>query len=240
MGYVSPRARFLGKIILSDSAIVYGSTAIGGNSIIGDYVVLGFPRRRVLKSLRNAFSTMKNVYEQYDSISSGVIIGENVVIRPFTVVYEGSRIGDNVETGHFVLIREEVEVGEGSLIGTNTIVDGYVRIGRNVRIESGVYIPPKTIIEDNVFLGPHATITNDKYPVSKRLVGVTIRRGAVIGANSTLIAGVEIGEEAVVAAGSVVTRNVPPRTVVAGVPAKPIASRKEYDEKKKAYENIES
>ncbi len=236
MRYISSKARIHVKTILSDNTIIYGPTVVGENSIIGDYVVLGFPRRRGLKSLREIYSSDKSAFEYYDSVSNGVVLGNSVVIRPFTVVYEGSIIGDSVETGHFVLIREEVEIGEGSLIGTNTIIDGYVRIGRNVRIESGVYIPPKTVIEDNVFLGPRVTITNDKYPVSKRLVGVTIRRGAVIGANSTLIAGVEIGEEAVVAAGAVVTKDVPPRTVVAGVPAKPIASREVYDEKKRKYE----
>lgn len=236
MRYISPRAKIHGKTILSNNIIVYGPTIIDENTIIGDYVILGFPRRHGLKSLRETYSSEKRAHEEYDEVSNGVVIGKNAVIRPFTVVYEESVIGDNVETGHFVLVREEVEVGENTLIGTNTIIDGYVKIGRNVRIESGVYIPPRTVVEDNVFLGPRVTITNDKYPVSKRLVGVTIRRGAVVGANSTLIAGVEIGEEAVVAAGAVVTRNVPPRTIVAGIPAKPIASRKTYEEKKKAYE----
>jgi len=100
-----------------------------------------------------------------------------------------------------------------------------------------VYIPRGTVIEDNVFLGPNVVITNDKYPPSKRLDGVKIRRGAVIGANATLIAGIEIGENSVVAAGSVVTKDVPPGKVVAGVPAKPIYDVEVFMRKRVEYES---
>ncbi|WP_243669169.1 hypothetical protein [Vulcanisaeta sp. JCM 16161] len=103
-----------------------------------------------------------------------------------------------------------------------------------------VYIPRGTVIEDNVFLGPNVVITNDKYPPSKRLDGVKIRRNAVIGANATLIAGIEIGENAVVAAGSVVTKDVPPGVVVAGVPAKPIYSVDVFIRKRVEYEKSET
>ncbi|WP_291998673.1 DapH/DapD/GlmU-related protein, partial [Caldivirga sp.] len=85
---------------------------------------------------------------------------------------------------------------------------------------------------------PNAVITNDKYPPSKRLQGVVIRRGAVIGANATLIAGIEVGEGAVVAAGSIVTRDVKPGTVVAGAPAKPMYSVDVYIEKRRIYESM--
>ena len=126
------------------------------------------------------------------------------------------------------MIREKVRIGNNTLIGSHTIVDGHVTIGENVRIESGVYIPPYTTIGDNVFIGPYAVFTNDKYPMSKRLMGVVIRRNAVIGANAILIAGVEVGENSVIAAGSVVTKDVPPDTVV-GMPAKPIMRREEEE-----------
>ncbi|RLE48429.1 MAG: N-acetyltransferase, partial [Candidatus Methanomethylicota archaeon] len=156
--------------------------------------------------------------------------------RSGAVIYENVRIGDNLETGHRVLVRENTVIGSNVRIGTNTIIDGGVRIGDDVNIQSSVYIPPRCVIEDGVFIGPRACLTNDRYPPSERLEGVVVKRGAVIGANSTLISGVVVGEEAVVAAGAVVTKSVPPRTVVAGVPAKPIGTFSEYCEKRARWE----
>ncbi len=234
MPYVSPRATVKTRLI-AESAIILGETFIGENTIIDEGVIIGYPTRRNLRkiiSIENAEDYRKIL----DKASNGSRIGSSSHIRPGTTIYEGVVIGDNVETGHNVMIREETVIGDNTVIGTHTIIDGRVRIGNNVRIETGVYIPPETIIEDDVFLGPFVVITNDRYPLSKRLKGPTIKKGAVIGANSILIPGITINEGAVVAAGSVVTRDVPPNTVVAGVPAKPLTTREIYEEKKKKWE----
>jgi len=230
--WLSRRALIKQSTLLEDNVVVLGPSVIEDECYLGSYVIVGFPRRNKLK---NAIE--RGSIELLDESSNGSRIGKRTIIRPFTVIYEDTTLGDNVETGHHVLIREETTIGDNTIVGTGTIIDGRVRIGSKVRIESGVFIPPLTVIEDEVFLGPKAIITNDKYPMSKRLVGVIIRRGAVIGANAILIAGIEIGEYAVVAAGAIVTKNVPPYTVVAGVPARPIMSRDEYERKKKIYEN---
>ncbi len=232
--YISSRARIETGLI-SETSIILGETVIGRNTIVDERVIIGYPTRRSLRRILEG-GAAGNFYELLDRASSGSRIGVDVHIRPGSTIYEKVVIGDRVETGHNVMIRENTVIGSGSVIGTHTIIDGRVRIGENVRIETGVYIPPETIIEDNVFLGPFVVITNDKYPVSKKLLGATIRRNAVVGANSIIIPGVVIGEEAVVAAGSIVTRDVPPYTVVAGTPAKPIMSREEYEEKKKRWE----
>ncbi|MEM2763652.1 MAG: DapH/DapD/GlmU-related protein, partial [Sulfolobales archaeon] len=143
---------------------------------------------------------------------------------------------DEVELGHNVLIREGTVVNAKTKIGTGTIVDGHTTIGNNSNIQSGVYIPISTKIGNRVFIGPRAVITNDRYPPSKRIVETIIEDDAVIGANSTIVAGVRIGRRAVVAAGAVVTKDVDSDTVVAGVPAKPIMKRDEYEARKKRYE----
>ncbi len=230
--YISPRAKF-GSVLFGDTAVVLGPSTIGDSTIIDNNVIVGYPVRSKVKAAKNKRG---NLNEILDGLSEGSTIGGEVHLRPGTTVYEGTVLGSRVETGHNVLIREKVTIGEGSIIGSSSVVDGRVRIGANVRIESGVYIPPESIVEDNVFIGPYAVVTNDRYPMSSRLVGVYIARNAAIGANSVLIAGVRIGENSVVAAGSVVTRDVPPNIIVAGVPARPVSTRDKYEEKKKLWE----
>jgi len=150
------------------------------------------------------------------------MIGRNHTIRSGTIIYDNVLIGDNFQTGHNVLIRDGTIIGNNVLVGTGTIIDGDVIIGNDVRIQSMCYIPPKTRIEDGVFLGPNVVLTNDKYPMSPKdnLIGPTIKRGAVICANCTILPGVEIGEEALVAAGAIVTKDIPPRKMAIGCPAK--------------------
>ena len=154
-------------------------------------------------------------------------IADSCLIRSHSVVYDDVEIGDGTKTGHFVLIREKTRIGKNCTVGTGTIIDGETEIGDNVIIQSSVYIPRKTKIEDNAFLGPCCVLTNDKKPPQPDLKGPIIRKGAVIGANSTILSGVEIGENAMVGAGAVVTRDVEPNTVVTGVPAKFYCKRDE-------------
>jgi acetyltransferase-like isoleucine patch superfamily enzyme len=102
------------------------------------------------------------------------------------------------------------------------VIDGNCRIGSHVSIQSNVYIPTNTVIEDYVFLGPCCVLANDKYPVRVPydLKGPVIRKGASVGANATLLPGIEVGEGAMVAAGALVTKNVPPWKLAIGCPAK--------------------
>lgn len=150
------------------------------------------------------------------------IIGDNATIRRGTVIYCDVSIGDNFQSGHNVLIREKTHIKNCVLVGTNTIIEGSTRIGNNVSIQSSVYIPLNTVIEDRVFIGPCAVLTNDKYPIRQKgsLKGPTIRKGASIGANCTILPGIEIGEGAMIAAGAVVTKDVPEWKMAVGVPAK--------------------
>ena len=228
--FISKKSKVLTNF-LSEYTVILGSTIVGKNTILDANVILGYPTRE------NIRMHLKAGYESFhsflDQISHGCRVGSNCHIRSGTVIYEMSSLGDNVETGHNVLIREHTIIGSNVIVGTHTIIEGYVRIGNNVRIESGVFIPLYTTIGNNVFLGPYIVITNDKYPPSKRMTGVTIEDNVVIGANATIMAGVTIGENAVVAAGSVVTKDVPPDTVVAGVPARKMYNGEEYEKRKK-------
>ncbi len=233
MGFLSNKATILGRVL--PAAEILGTTIIGKGSFIDSYVTVGYPiRSKLLNLLQRNISI-----EDLDSVSEGAVIGSNCVVRRGTIIYERALLGDHVETGHNVLIREAVTIGDNSKIGTGTVLDGRISVGNMVSIQSRVYIPPETRIGDRVFIGPCVIITNDKYPPSNRLVGVIIEDEAVIGAGAVLIAGVRIGRGAVVAAGAVVTRDVPENTVVAGVPAKPMCSREEYDKKRLKYQSFQ-
>ena len=159
---------------------------------------------------------------KYKMRSKPPILGKNPLIRSNSIIYNDVEIGDNFKTGHGVTIREKTTIGDNVLIGTNTVIEGQCSIGNDVSIQSNVYIPTNTIIEDYVFIGPCACFTNDKYPirVDFDLKGPIIKKGASIGANSTFLSNIEIGEGAMVAAGAIVTMDVPDYFLAIGAPAR--------------------
>lgn len=122
-------------------------------------------------------------------------------------------------------MREDAQVGDDCVLSKDVYVDHGVTIGRGCKIQNGVSIYHGVTIEDEVFVGPHACFTNDKVPRADnphwKVTATRVRKGASIGANATVVCGVEIGEYAMVAAGSVVTRDVPAYTLVIGNPARP-------------------
>ena len=148
-------------------------------------------------------------------IASNVELGENVVLQDFINLY-GCRIGDHTKIGPFVEVQRNAMVG------------------RNCKIQSHSFICEGVTIEDEVFVGHGVMFINDRYPRAATDAGVlqaesdwtvvhtTVRKGASIGSNATILCGVTVGEGAIIGAGSVVTKDVPPRTVVAGNPAKVI------------------
>ena len=184
----------------------YGKNPIGQNVQIFEPVTLGFPSRDNLNK----------------TDFPGTTIGKNAVLRSGTIIYCDVEIGDDFQTGHNVVIREKTQIGNRVAIGTATVIEGNCSIGNNVSLQSMVYIPTDTIIEDFVFIGPNTVLTNDRYPPTRigGLIGPRIRKGAAIGANSTLVPGVCIGEGALVAAGAVVTRDVPDHMLAIGSPAR--------------------
>jgi len=186
--------------------IEYGMNTIGEGAQIFEPVMLGFPSRDNLG--KAGFR--------------GTVLGKRAVLRPGTVIYCDVTIGDNFQSGHNVLIREKTTIGNHSAIGTATIIDGNTKIGNHVSVQSMVYIPTNTVIGDHVFIGPNAVLTNDRYPPSPpgNLFGPILKNHAAIGANTTILPGVSIGEGSLVAAGSIVTCDVPDNRMAIGSPAR--------------------
>ncbi len=146
------------------------------------------------------------------------------------------RLGRNVRMWHFTYIGDDTEIGDDTKIGSLVHIDYGVKIGKRCKIEGSAYIPPLTVIGDDVFVGPGVIFTNDPFPLSPKMIGVTVEDGAIICAGAMLKAGIKIGKKAVVGFGSVVTKDVPPETVVYGNPAKPRYNLDEYLEKKRQWE----
>jgi len=190
--------------------------SIGDGAKIDVDVILGYPTDRLITE-------------------TGLIIGRDAVMRSGTIVYDGTVIGDGLQTGHHVVIREQNEIGDNVSIWANTVIDYGCRIGNKVKLHTNLYVAQNTIIEDDVFVAPGTVFANDKYPNSGYLEGPHIKKGAKVGVNVTLLPGVVIGERAFVGAGSVVTKNVPDGMAVAGNPARVIGTMDDIDAKREPY-----
>lgn len=145
------------------------------------------------------------------------------MIRKGFIQEEGVKIGENFDTGYYVIVRKNVTLGDGVCIWSNTVIDPEVRIGNRVKIHCNGYVGQYTIIEDDVFIGPGVRILNDRYPPRydpKMWEPVLIKKGAIIGGGTVLNPGVIIGEKAIIGSGSLVIKDVPPRQVWAGHPAR--------------------
>ena len=188
---------------------------IGSEATIDEDVILGYPSGRLQKG-------------------GSVVLGSHAKIRSGSVIYQAVTIGNHLETGHHVVVREENQIGDSVSLWSNTVIDYGCRIGNRVKIHSNVYVAQYTVLEDDVFIGPGVIFANDKYPVSDRLEGPRVKKGARVGVNVTLLPGVVVGEGALVGAGSVVTKNVPDRVVVAGNPARVVGTIDELLEKQQA------
>lgn len=155
-----------------------------------------------------------------------LVIGAGARIRSGTTIYGGSSIGSNLETGHNVVIREQNLIGDNFSIWSNSIIDYGCRIGNNVKIHSQVYVSQFTVIEDDVFVSAGTVLANDIHPgcpdAVKCMQGPHIKRGAQVGVNCCVLPRVIIGEYAVIGAGSVVTKDIPPGVVAYGNPAKAV------------------
>ena len=194
--------------------MIHSDTVIGDGCQIGDHAVLG---KRAHPAATSANKSPEDL--------PPTTFGDQCIVGAHAVVYRGTRVGEACLIADASFVREDSSIADHVIVGTHVTVENQVTIGSYTKIQTGAYITSTTVIEDNVFIAPCVVTTNDNHMGRiegrpKGWGGPTIRRGARVGADVTLLPMVEIGEDAFVAAASVVTRDVPARTVVMGSPAR--------------------
>jgi acetyltransferase-like isoleucine patch superfamily enzyme len=208
LALVSPNARVGDAVTIGPWTIVHDNVVIGDRVTIESHCEIGHPT----------------------PLAQGepLVIGDDSLIRSHSVFYEGSRFGPGLRTGHRVTVREKFEAGARLQIGTLCDFQGHARVGHDVRTHSGVFLAQFTEIGSFVWLLPYVVVTDDPHPPSDGfLAGVVVEDYAVIAAMACVLPGVRIGTRSLVAAGSVVTKDVEPDTVVGGVPAKRLAATRD-------------
>jgi acetyltransferase-like isoleucine patch superfamily enzyme len=199
---------------IGGNVVIHAGTRIGAGARIQDGVVIGKPLALGKRSTAAR------------GAPPPALIGGGATICAGAVVVAGARVGAGAIVGDQAHVRERAVVGEDSVVGRGSAVDNDVTIGARVRIQTGCYITAYSTIEDDAFIAPGVTLTNDntmaRHPGDYEIRGATLRRACRVGGGVVLLPGIEVGEEAFVAAGAVVTRDVPARAVVMGVPARQV------------------
>jgi acetyltransferase-like isoleucine patch superfamily enzyme len=200
---------------IAETAIVYPGTVVGEGCRILDYAVVG---KQPTLSPR---STAKR--EDLPPL----VLGPGSVVSTGAIVFAGTTVGERVIVGDQACVRERCTIGDDVVIGRGSLVENDTSVGALTKIQAHAYITAYSLLEDNVFIAPCVITTNDNYmgrteQRHELIKGPTIRRGARVGGGSVLLPGIEIGEEAFIGAGAVVLRDVPPKAVMVGSPARQI------------------
>ena len=200
---------------IAPSAIVYPGTVLGDGCKILDGAVVG----------KQPTLSPRSTAKREDL--SPADLGPDTVVSTGAIVFAGARIGARVIVGDQACVRERVTIGDDVVIGRGSLIENDTTVGALTKIQAMAYITAYSTLEDNVFIAPCVQTTNDNLmgrteQRHELIKGPTIRRGARVGGGAVLCPGVEIGAEAFVAAGAVVTTDVPTRAVVMGVPARQV------------------
>ncbi|MGH4125358.1 MAG: acyltransferase [Clostridium sp.] len=204
--------------IIGSNVVIHAGTNISGNVRIDDNTVIG---KEPMRSVNSIFKDEEKLLPA--KISEGCLIGAGVII------YCGCTIGEKTLIADTAVIRENVTVGSRTIIGRGTTIENFCKVGSNCKIQTNVYLTAYSEVEDYVFIAPCVTTSNDNYAARSKerfgkFKGVTIKKGGRIGAGAVILPGKIIHEDALVAAGSVVAKDVEAGMIVVGNPAKVLRS----------------
>ena len=217
------------NIIIADNVTIGDNVEIGHNVVIHEHVCIGENCKildgAILGKLPAKASMSATTGTGTANDLSELRIGKAVTVGAGCVIYRGASIADMAFFGDLATVREDVTIGEGTIIGRGATVENKVTIGKKTKIETNAYITAFSKVEDYCFIAPCVVFSNDNYlgrteERKKHFKGPHVKQGARIGAGAVLLPGVVIGNDALVAAGAVVTKDVPTRMTVVGAPAK--------------------
>lgn len=213
---VEEGARLGDGVRVGHNVVIHAGTKIGDHVIIEANAVLGRVPRPAPTSVNRAPNSRPPLS-----------VGDKCSIGVSAVIYRGTTIGSQCLIADQSFVREDTVIGDHVIVGAHVTVENQVEVGAYTKIQTGAYITAATTIEEHAFIAPCVITTNDNYMGRteerfKHWGGPVIRRAARVGAGVILLPNIEVGEEAFVAAGSVVTRDAPPKTLVMGTPAKPV------------------
>lgn len=212
--FVSPTAKLGRDVKLGDNTTIYDGVEIGDGSIICNDCVLGEPTA--------------NYYCNSEYENPATIIGCNALIRSHAIVYAGCRIGCGFSSGHRITVRENTLIGNHCLLGTLADIQGNVSIGNYCRLHSSVHISQGSSLGDCVFLYPFSTMTNDPWPPSTDLRGSHIGSYSQVGVHAVILPGIDVGENCLIGANSVVSKALPAYSLAKGDPARILMDIREY------------
>ncbi|MFB0522432.1 MAG: DapH/DapD/GlmU-related protein [Candidatus Bathyarchaeia archaeon] len=200
------------------SQILAGSIILD-DCIVGSHCITGHPSKLQLQEAD--FSATSSKVTDFIIKDPVTQVGKGSIIRSGSAIYKHVTIGRNLRTGHGVLIREHVTIGDNCVVGTQAILDGYIKLGSRSMVQSQCYVAQSVRIGKGVFVSPGCMFFDNKRIIlGQGLQGATIEDYARIGGGTKILPGITIGKYALIGAGSVVTKDIPSKAIVSGIPAK--------------------
>jgi acetyltransferase-like isoleucine patch superfamily enzyme len=212
--YISPLAQLGQNVRIGDNVVIYDGVQIGDDSIVCNDTVLGEP--------------LTAYYHDGAYQNPPTTIGVGALIRSHSIIYAGCTIGNNFSSGHRVTIRENTTIGAHCSVGTLCDIQGQVQIGNYCRLHSNVHISQTSSLGDFVFMYPYSVMTNDPYPPSEDIKGGRIDSYTQVGVHAVILPGIHVGENCLIGANSLVSKSVPPFSMVNGNPAQVVMDVRRY------------
>ena len=213
---VGPNVTIGSNCRLGNHVVIHADTVVGNDVRIDDHASLG---KLPMKAANSATTKEQDL--------PPLTVGDVCIVGTGVVLYRGAAIDGKVLMADLSTVRENVTVGRGTIVGRGVTIENFCSVGRYCKLESESYLCAYSTLEDRVFIAPGVVTSNDNFVGRtqerfKHFKGVTVKKGGRIGACSVTLPGVVIGEDALVAAGSTVTKAVDPRMIVMGKPARPV------------------